>query len=166
MSDTNTAQDVAKPVDYSKDYAGKRMYLTGKNAVCAVAGLHFSLIPDAKGQTKESVKTIPDGLSPLAYGEVHKLVSLGILALAENLSDKEIEEQTGMSSKGENEPSTVEDLSLYDQLLNLEIRSLEKELSAQQKEHKKPKEWFQGLLEEENYSQRRESYIELITKFI
>lgn len=153
-------------VDYSKKYAGKKMFLTDKNMVCMAAGVHFSRIPDDRGQTTQAIKVIPEGLSPLAYEEVNKFAELGIIALADDYSDKEIDKMVGMTSQDSNEPSTVEDLSQYDTLLNLDAKSLERELGIFQKEIKKPREWFKGLLDEERYSGKRENYIELISKFV
>lgn len=159
-----TEETKKKQVDLAKVLGNKKLMLVGPNLVCNAGGITFSLIPDDKG-ANIAIQTIPTNLSPLAYADIQSYLNKGILALCDDYSDKEVVKMTTVKVEAANDPNTVEDLTLYDQLLTLEIKSLEKELNLQQKENKKPKEWFEGLLREERYSGKRESYLELISKF-
>lgn len=158
-----------KPIDKSSPYRnlhGKEVFLTGKNMVWSLGQkVQLSLIPDDSGKNNPR-GFLPKDLSPLEERFVEESIKKGVIDLTSEYSKEEIERMTTVVVEETNSPALVEDLTLYDQLLAMDLTALEKELGHQQKENKRPKEFFRNLLSEEKYSKKRPQYIELIEKFL
>jgi hypothetical protein len=151
--------------DPAKLLSGKEIFLTGSSLVWSADTISLSLIPDDAGVNRPKA-VVPTGLSPFTYAEIYKAVKTGVIALSDGYSDKDIDKLTSARVEEVNDPAVIEDLALYDQLLSMELNSLEKELEAQRKEYKRPKEFFQALMNEEKFSRKRQSYVDLIEKFV
>lgn len=149
----------------AKLLAGKEIFLTGSSMVWSADTIALSLIPDDSGVNRPRA-TVPKDLSPLVYDQIFRAIKTGVIALSDDYSDKDINKLTAAKVEDVNDPAIIEDLALYDQLLSMELASLEKELEAQRKEYKRPKEFFESLLKEEKFSKKRQSYVDLIEKFV
>jgi ribosomal protein L30E len=154
-------------IDFVKKYAGKEVILSGKTNVWGFGSLFsLSIIPDDEGNLTNIKGVIPESAVPTLYESVHKAVESGVMFLTSDLSKEQIASISKVTVVETNTPSMVEELVVYDELLSKEIPSLQRELENVKKEGKKGVEFFKSLLAEEKYSQNRESYIELIEKYI